>query len=417
MRWPKLLISLLVLAPLAFAQAPMVNVLLDLSHGEASKGIDLWYEHAHDFVKLTVLVPKGYTPPEELAKLVEARAVSLVEGDLAAIDLSPYDVIVIGQPTSYLSEDELTALVKWLEGGRRALWCAADSDYPAQGSEEAQKACDMVFEAVGSHLRVDYVSIEDPIHNCYAGYRVVALISPPPELAVLAYNAQRVLFHGPGAISVVLPDGTWVKANDPRAEKAYPNIYPIAVTTKSGRVVEHRTSAGGRGLDGRAYEVGEVGSFVLLAAERLGDDVIIASGETPYGGYEPMVAPSYKGVGLDGPQFVRNLLQWATGYYRETSYLAPIVDGIISMSKHLDSVRDEIRDIRKTIEEQGVKVDEVSSKLKALSSSVEEVKTSLGDEIKALRGEVEGVRTVALAGSIIAIIIAIVAIALALRRK
>jgi len=215
----------------------------------------------------------------------------------------------LGQPSKPLTEAELAALKKWFETGGKVLWCAADSDYPAQGSEESQVACNDVAEYLGARIRLDYVSVEDSQHNAGRGYRVVGVVDPPPQLGFLGFMAHRVLFHGPGAIAVVLPDGRWVPATSPEVQKHYNNIYVVVRTTENGIILEHRTSADKRGRDGKAHTAGDRGVFALMAMEFMpSGSVLILSGETPYGGYEPMVARRYYGVDLEGPQILQKLI-------------------------------------------------------------------------------------------------------------
>jgi len=65
-----------------------------------------------------------------------------------------------------------------------------------------------------------------------------------------------------------------------------------------------------------------------MAAEKIkvgtGENVVIVSGESPYGGYQPMATWLYYGIHLDGPRFVRNVILWATGYMGELKEYAKI---------------------------------------------------------------------------------------------
>ncbi len=430
-KWIAVWIVLALASFFVAAQEIRVPILVDVAHGEITKGLDVWVNTTAnplaitDFAELHILIPQGAALDPTLRRINASRLAVFVTGDLSTIDLSRYKVIILGQPPKPLSEAELAALKKWFDTGGKTLWCAADSDYPAQGSEESQAVCNDVAEYLGSRLRVDYVSVEDSRHNARAGYRVVALVSPPPSLSFLSFMANRVLFHGPGAVAVVMPDGRWVPATSPEVQKLG-NIHVIARTTENGIIVEHRTSADGKGRDGRAHKPGDRGVFALMALEFMpSGSVFIISGETPYGGYEPGVAAAYRGVELDGPRFLRNVLLWSTGNYRELS-------GVIQMNTAIDSLRKEIGDLSKKLDETNAKVDQVSksvsdsmqkeiselqNKINNLNAQLELANKKIDELSASLKAEANNARTIAFVGTAAAIVLAIVAVVLATRRK
>jgi len=113
--------------------------------------------------------------------------------------------------------------------------------------------------------------------------------------------------------------GNWHKLTDPNTPQ---NIIKIVVTTEKGRIVEHQPVApGAPGEFGKAHSVGETGAFVLMGAEVIGKEkpysVVIASGESPYGGYQPADTFRYHGIPLDGPRFIRNTMLWGLSYPAE----------------------------------------------------------------------------------------------------
>ncbi|HII47741.1 ABC transporter [Pyrobaculum aerophilum] len=438
------IIPVLILAALVAAQQIYVPVLADLSHGEATKRLDFWVNSTvnplaiSDFAKLYILLPPGAQPDAVVSKLNATKMAVVLRGDLSTVDLSQFKVIILGQPPKPLTEAELAALKKWFDSGGKVLWCAADSDYPAQGSEESQVACNDIAEYLGAHIRVDYVSVEDPQHNAGAGYRVVGVIDPPPQLAFLGFMAQRVLFHGPGAIAVVLPNGTWVPATSPAVQKYYNNIFVIARTTPAGTIVESRTSADGKGRDGKAHTAGDKGVFALMALEFMpSGSVLILSGESPYGAYEPMVAPVYYGVALDGPRFFRNLMLWATGNYRELStmvsqaqVISQIQNGLSSVASDLQAVKSDVAAVKNSlagiqndisalkgsVSQLGAvsgQVSGLSGQISALSQKVDQ----LSQQLNAAVAEANNARTVAFIGTALALIFAIIAAVLAVRRR
>jgi len=426
-------VAIFLVAALVAAQQVYVPILVDVAHGEATKGLDRWVNKTanpdaiSDFAQLYVLVPSDYSLDPTLERLNRTRMVTIIRGDLSTIDLSQFKVIILGQPPKPLTDAELAALKKWFDEGGKVLWCAADSDYPAQGSEESQAVCNDVAEYLGARIRVDYVSVEDAQHNAGTGYRVVGVVDPPPNLAFLSFMAQRVLFHGPGVIAVVLPNGTWVPATSPVVAQYYNNIAVIVRTTENGIIVEHRTSADGKGRDGKAHKAGDRGVFALMAVEFMpSGSVLILSGETPYGGYEPGVAPVYYGVQLDGPRFLRNLLLWATGNYRELSTIITQTQAMAAMSNQLatlaaatGNLANDVAAVKSTINQLNTQVGQVSSQVSDLSAQISQLSQKidqLTQQLNAAVAEANNARTVAFIGTALALIFAIIAAVLAVRR-
>ena len=439
------------MAALAAAQQLYVPILVDVAHGEATKGLDFWVNSTvnpyaiSDFAQLHILVPPGEVKDPLLLRLNATKTAVLVRGDLSTIDLSRYKVIILGQPPKPLTEAELAALKKWFETGGKVLWCAADSDYPAQGSEESQVACDDIADYLGAHIRVDFVSVEDSQHNAGAGYRVIGVVDPPPQLGFLGFMAQRVLFHGPGVIAVVLPDGRWVPATSPEVQKYYNNIFVVVRTTENGVILEHRTSADKKGRDGKAHTAGDRGVFALMAMEFMpSGSVLILSGETPYGGYEPGVAPVYYRVPLDGPRFFRNLMLWATGNYRELTTMIQQTQAVSQLAADVQTVKNDVAGVKSDVAALKNNVAALQSDLAAVKNGVSQVSGQLGtvsNQVNSLSGQVadlnkkidqqinqlnqqlnaavaeaNNAKTTAFAGTALALVFAIAAAVLALRR-
>ncbi|MDT7874086.1 MAG: ABC transporter [Pyrobaculum sp.] len=445
------IVTVLLVAALAAAQQLYVPILVDVAHGEATKGLDFWVNSTvnpyaiSDFAQLHILVPPGEVKDPLLLRLNATKTAVLVRGDLSTIDLSRYKVIILGQPPKPLTEAELAALKKWFESGGKVLWCAADSDYPAQGSEESQVACNDIAEYLGARIRLDYVSVEDSQHNAGAGYRVIGVVDPPPQLGFLGFMAQRVLFHGPGVIAVVLPDGRWVPATSPEVQKYYNNIFVVVRTTENGVILEHRTSADKKGRDGKAHTAGDRGVFALMAMEFMpSGSVLILSGETPYGGYEPGVAPVYYRVPLDGPRFFRNLMLWATGNYRELTTMIQQTQAVSQLAADVQTVKNDVAGVKSDVAALKNNVAALQSDLAAVKNGVSQVSGQLGtvsSQVNSLSGQVadlnkkidqqinqlnqqlnaavaeaNNAKTTGLAGTALALVFAIAAAVLALRR-
>ncbi len=389
-----LVLALSIAAPLAVEarRAPSPVILVDLAHGEGTIGLCTLFAVAPE-AHWVVLVPsKNYKLPECWIGPAEVWV-----GDFASVadKLRDVDMIIIGQPTKAFSDDEIKAIADWFKQGGKVLWCAGDSDYPAQGGvlEIADHTCDDILKAIGSKLRLDFVSIEDTVSNAGKPYRVVALVKPDNKYGaeVVAYGAEKVLFHGPGAVAWVDSSGKWHKLTESGTPE---NLVKIVVTTNNGRVVEHQPKGPGQpGEFGKAHKVGETGVFVLMAAEIMeaekGKSIVIVSGESPYGGYQPIVTYKYHGRLLDGPRFVRNVILWALGLGEELKAYKGI-NKIIG-----DVVQNQVKS--------------VSEELSKMKSEINNISSALKSEVDELRSEIASLYP-ALSVAITAAIIGIIAI-------
>ena len=354
------------------------TILVDLAHGENVRGLCTLFAIVPE-AHWVVLVPsEDYKLPECPVKPAE-----ILVGDFAKVadKLKDFDMIIIGQPTRYLSQQEIEVLKQWFHSiPGRVLWCAGDSDYPAQGGNQeiANHACDALLAAIGSKLRLDFVSVEDTVSNAGRPYRVVGVVKPDPRYGaeVIAYGASKVLFHGPGAVVWVDAAGKWHKLTESNAPK---NIVKIVVTSENGRIVEHQPrQPGAPGEFGKAHRVGEQGVFVLMAAEVIETgkqlpNIVIVSGESPYGGYQPMVTYRYHGVPLSGPRFVRNVILWALQYPAELGIASKIEETV--SSKLVSAVAEEAT---KSILALESKVDSLTKEVSNLIESMNSLSAGLG---------------------------------------
>ncbi|MEM4029997.1 MAG: hypothetical protein QXO02_08890 [Thermofilaceae archaeon] len=374
-------------APLTSAQIG-IPILIDLAHKQPTAGVDVimnvvpeasWY----------VLV-RTKEDADALPAAIKARA-TVVIGDFATVDLERLRIamVIIGQPQAPLTPEEIAALAKWFTAAPgRALWVAADSDYPAQGSELAQEVANMIMEAIGSNLRVDYTSV-----YCYvslnltgASYRVLGYVNVS-EVPELRYGSDLVLFHGPGPLAWVDDAGNWRRLSPTEKPR---NTYIIAMTSPYSEITENQVEPTGK--NAKVYKPGDKGQFVLMAAQLIPVkdkyNVAILSGETPYGGYYPGVAWQYYGVVLSGPRFVRNVILWATGYMGELKEYAKLA-----------ALPEQIRsDVDRTLTQ-------LRSDIERRISSVEATVAGFSSTLNA-----------ALALAAVALILAIVALALAFRK-
>ncbi len=307
-------LSLMVVAqPSSAATINKIVIGFDLAHGENSKYVT------------------NITKELDYAKII------LINQSLSQVNLSKFDIIVLGQPTTYLSPDELNALANWLATGHKVLWLAGDSDYGS--GNVTQAAVNTVAEFVGSHLRVDEGAIYDNKHDAQKFYRVLAQVYPDKPAAPVAKGITHpILAHGPDSVVYMYDNGSvdllacpTVPPNVIRIARFYPTAYiadnnpppPLAISKILSAGVAPGTDATAEAVTGCLNA-----NYTFIAAEILPEgngkaSMVIVSGESPYGDYEPTFAPSYYGVTLDGPKFIYNVFKWAYNYIE--SYQPPQV--------------------------------------------------------------------------------------------
>ena len=324
---PVLLVLSLAGFPATALHAGQIVIAVDLSHQQPTEGLDVIVGSCPDCFWVLILLD------EAQREAVETGVLQLFDevrtGGLSSANLGDVDILLIGQPQTPLTEEEISAISSWFSEPNKALWIAGDSDYPAGGNEIAQLAVNQVLESIGSVIRMDFVSVEDPVANAGAVYRVTGIIDPSEPIAAYitpGIEYGRVLFHGPGALYILVDDEP---VNPARQPEALPeNVFIIVRTTEDSYVVEHQTDpAQGQNpavfYDPLNDEV-NTGPFPLMMAEVFDNNrVVIASSESMYDGYEPMTAASYYEVPLDGPVFVPNVIKFMISVVRGEFTLAP----------------------------------------------------------------------------------------------
>ncbi len=288
-------------------------IAFDASHRQSPKGLELLADMTRAYYRVLIV-----STDEDLARIPNTTLALFNEvrrGGLNDFNLRDVDILLIGQPEALPSPEEVQAVKRWFNQPNRALWIAGDSDYPAQGSEKAQQSMNMVLEALGSSIRIDYISAEEYTENCGgAPYRVAGVIDPSPEVKFLAEGLQhyRVLFHGPGALYVISGGKPVNPVKQPELKPK--NVYIVARTTDNSKIVENQPPEKG-GLPPVYYDPLDdkvnKGPFPLMLIETFPNNrVIVASSETMYGGYQHMIITEYYKKPLDGPKFVQNLLTY-----------------------------------------------------------------------------------------------------------
>ncbi|ASJ03350.1 hypothetical protein A3L09_08820 [Thermococcus profundus] len=304
-----------------------VVIAVDLAHGENPKGLnDVTYKNQ----TLTEGMLKTLTDYTFVyfgdAKYEDELGIKKI-GDKITYDAlanNNVKILIIGQPSSPLYPEEAEAVKKWLEEGGHILWIAGDSDY-GNGAKTQQFVNSFLDQLGLTNLRLDLASVEDAMSNAGGKpYRVVAYADPDkdtPKRDTLVQGFEHggaVLVHGPGVVAWIdNPDGSgdWhALSGDSKPKKAYILIH----SNSSSDIVENNDPAA------NAYTAGDKGEFPIAAAQiiELKDkdpSVVIVSGETPIGGYEPMWSSVYYKKPLDGPKVVSNIFKWSTEVAKKSS--------------------------------------------------------------------------------------------------
>lgn len=419
------------------ASEPGIVVLVDLAHGESAAGLDIAIKVLPE-AEFYVLV-SSQDQANSLSPIVKELAYKILIGTFDTItnDLKNVNVIIIPQPTMAFSPAEIQAIVNWFNTTatmQKAIWLAGDSDYPAQGGSQeiAMHQIDKIAEAIGSHLREDFVSVDDYASNAGATYRVVGLVQPDPGAEVVGFAAQKVLFHGPGIVAYVDDQGNWHNLNT----STLPNIYRIVWTTSQGKISEYQPQQPGAPGDlGKTASAGDTGKYVLLAAEKMilniggtnGTRFVVVSGETPIGGYQPGISTSYVGVNLDGPRFFRNLILWISGYMGELNFVQQYIADKQTLSTQLSNSQSALQAAQQTISQlqqqlqqsqsalssANNQISQLTNQLNQLKASLSQVNSTANSALQTASGAASsGLAYGGLVLGLIALIVAIVAIAM-----
>jgi len=406
-------------------------VVVDLSHGQGVKGLDVFLKTLYDAEVYLIVPSKEFY--DALSPQIKALTTGYYVGNLAKFTdpatgreytlTGIYtDLLVIPQPTKPIAADEVTAVVSYLKTRGGGLWVAGDSDYGA--GEDTIKIVNDFMIAIGANIVLDYLSIADPVSNCGADYRVVAWVRPPKGLEFLAYGAEKILMHGPGVVAFYNPTtGTFEKLTD--VIKTRDDIKVIVWSSPNGTIVENNAK-----IRGIAYEVGSIGAFPMVVAQimpQYNNAIVILSGETPVGGYQPMITAQYYLVYLDGPRFVRNMVLWASKYMGELKYVAQVggalgtygteierlATALTAVQNSIKSLEGSVRDLRSDVESLKTSTSNLANQLQqqigrvdALSRDLEKV----SGNIKALSGDLSTASTVAYVALVLALVSLILSI-------
>ena len=304
-----LLLATIPLLTISNAQAGTITIAVDLGHGEKDKYLN------YIMGNITQVTIDGKTYSVNWVTIGNNTPIT---PDL----LANVDILLIGQPTTGFTPDEMNAILDWLKKGNKALYVAGDSDY---GSGPASiSAVNDLLEFIGVKLRLEHAGVYSSPNYTYtykgkdyptctgAYYRMVAFVEPDniPTLFtdILSEGITKpILMHGPTALIFVDETGAY---HDP-VNETYPGLIRIA-WYHMAYITDNQPPAPYK-YDPLLYSLGTGNwSFIGYAAEYWDkyNSVITVAGESLYGDYEPAWASSYYGVELDGPRFVTNLVTW-----------------------------------------------------------------------------------------------------------
>ncbi len=229
---------------------------------------------------------------------------AIINGSFTPEALANVSILILGQPEVNLTSDEIDALQAWLASGPRVIWIGGDSDYRSGASRQA--VANAILEAIGSHLRLELAEVMDGEHNTGRPWSLVGYAAPDNitefNTSIISVNVTKpILLHGPTAVYWLSENGSCIDPVNTTIE----GLVRILWSYNTSYIEDSQPPAP------VCYADGQQGPFVLMAAEAIGDDLVIVSGETPYGGYQPMWTWYYYGTELDGPQFVSNVIAWA----------------------------------------------------------------------------------------------------------
>ena len=329
--------------------------------------------------KVVVHFKGGFAPDTQLTMIMNNMSWvtwSVVLEDIEASDLTGADMLIMVQEDSSMdySDDELAVVKSWFDEGEKTIWIAADSDFGTDSFRQA--TANTALEYLGSSLRIEASSVEDPVSNGGAPYRVLAVSdNVDPEFAHLVSGVERGLFHGPGIV-IGYTGGAYVALETDAPD----GVYIIMTTTEFGIVVDNTEPAP------EVHEAGDEGSFPVMALEVDYDtgNIVIATGEAPFGQYMGLYKPDIlrdDRYGADanpqqGGRLFENIVDYATQY-----------SGLLIDSVNVIEVKDgEISDLESDVSGLEGEVSTLESQVSDLNSDV----SGLEDDVSGLEGDVSG---------------------------
>jgi peptidoglycan hydrolase CwlO-like protein len=313
---------------------------------------------------------------------------SAVYDDIAASDLTGADMLIMIQADSSLeyTNAELTAIKAWFDKGDKAVWVAADSDYGNDALRQA--SANSALEFLGSSLRFEASSTEDPVSNGGAPYRVLGVSdNVDPALAHLVSGVERGLFHGPGIV-IGYVGGAYVALED----TDIPGVSIIMTTSEAGVVVDNSEPTP------EVHEAGDEGMFPVMAMEIDYDsgNIVIATGDAPFGQYMGLYKPEVlrdDRYGADanpqqGGRLFENIIDYVTQY---SGLLIDSVNVIEAKEGEISGLESEVSGLEGDVSTLESKVSGLNSDVSGLEDDVSDLEgdlSGLNSQLAALEGDV-----------------------------
>ncbi len=294
------------------AQSSAKKIAFDYSHGQYKTSIETL-----DLQLAANLTQMGYE-------------VSWAWGGINATFLADKDALILGSIAgtgAKFLQSEIDAIAEWFAKGGKFLWVAYDSDYTSSSSGQwILDNMTAVLKAVNSHVYGEPTAVQDPVSNCGSAYRVVAnKTSSDPFVANLVENVTHVLMHGP----TLLYGSTSGQPGNPSAvaleTHTIPNVYPLLYYGGNTTIVDSDATYP------YVHEDGDKGEFVAMTLELMGSNVLVVSGASPYGDYQPMYTESYYNVTLDGYNLVKQTIDFGLKYTPPFDYTMLLIVGGVAV--------------------------------------------------------------------------------------
>jgi len=287
---------------------------------------------------------------------------NVVTGELSSADLAGASLLIMVKVDAFLNytDAEIAAVKSWFNEGGKVLWVAGDSDFG--DDNRRQPDVNRVLEALGSSLRLERCAVDDPVSNAGASYRVLGLSEKcDTEAKALVEGVDKALFHGPACV-IGYVDGSYMKLE----ETCPSNVYRIMWTSSLAQIVNNNPP------DPQAHEVGDEGTFVLMALEvdyeKKGG--IIVTGDAPFDHYMGLYKPEihrYQRYAVDYPQqgdiLFRNIVT-------KTSLLVSLQSEKAMLSAEVESLNSQIEGLQSDVSGLEAQVSDLESQVSSLHASV-----------------------------------------------
>jgi hypothetical protein len=271
-----------------------MKIVFDMTHGQYSSYVideeDTWLKN-----NLTAL---GYD-------------VIFAYGGLNSTILNDASALIIGGiygEDKGFAQAEIDAVSEWFNTGSKFLWVGSDSDY-GDGQYIIDNAT-AILDSVGSHVYPEPSQIADAESNCGGqAYRCVANVTSDHALLQEPLDGvDQILMHGPtflyGSTSGAPGAADAVSLEDTTIGNVFPMVYysPAATISDTDLLAPYTATDG------------DQGSFTAMTVEldagAMESGVIVVSGASPYGDYQPMSTDSYYGVDLTGMELCTQTIHW-----------------------------------------------------------------------------------------------------------